>query len=325
LCRPDAYPEHPERVEAVETHMSWVFLTDPYAYKLKKPVRYAFLDFSTIEARRRDCEEELRLNRRLAPEVYLGVVPLTIDIQGALQLNGPGKPVDWLVQMRRLPAEHMLDNRIRHHTVTVEQVRAIGRVLARFYQASPPLEIAPAEYRQRFEEDIRSNLAELSRPVFGLPIDLVTRVSTAQWALLEREPGLLDARLHAGWVIEAHGDLRPEHICVGEGGEHPLIIDCLEFKREFRILDTADELAFLAMECERLGSPWVGPVLFDTYGRETGDRPPERLLRFYRSYRASLRAKLAIWHLQDPSVQDPRPWSRLAHDYLRLAEEHLPL
>src|SRR5262249_4067578 len=117
LSRPEAYPEPTRRVEMKETHMSWVFLTDTKAWKLKKPVRYDFLDFSTREARRRDCEEELRLNRRLAPDVYYGIAPLTIDPQGGMRLAGAGETIDWLVRMRRLPADRMLDWAIANQTV----------------------------------------------------------------------------------------------------------------------------------------------------------------------------------------------------------------
>ncbi|MBC7294150.1 MAG: hypothetical protein H5T84_08655, partial [Thermoleophilia bacterium] len=113
--------------------------------------------------------------------------------------------------------------------------------------------------------------------------------------------------------------LRPEHIWLGP---EPVVIDCLEFEREFRILDTADELSFLAMECERLGAPSVGQSFLETYSEYTGDKPPEKLLHFYKSYRAALRAKITIWHIKDSEVRNPSKWSNLAGEYLRLAEAH---
>jgi aminoglycoside phosphotransferase family enzyme len=318
LRRPDAYPEQPKRVETVETHMSWVFLADGYAYKLKKPVCYDFLDFSTLDARRRDSEEEVRLNRRLAPDVYLGTVPLTLDAQGQLRLGGDGEIVDWLVRMRRLPAERMLDHGIRRRTVTEADVARVAESLARFYLAAPPVELTPAAYRQRLVERVNDNLRELASPAFGLPQDVIRAVSSAQLALIEREPGLFDRRVEEKRIVEGHGDLRPEHVCL----EPPLFIDCLEFQRDYRILDAADEVAFLALECERLGGAWVGDVLFRTYGEIAGDHPPEKLLHFYRSYRACLRAKIAIWHLKDPGMPNPERWSRRAMEYLGLAEQY---
>ncbi len=320
LRRPDAYPERPARVEAVETHMSWIFLTDRRAYKLKKPVRYDFLDFSTAEARRWDCEEEVRLNRRLAPDVYLGVLPLTCDPQGRMALDGEGEAIDWLVKMRRLPEERMLDHAIRRHVLREADIERVALRLARFYRASRPIPLGGAEYVGRIADNVRENLRELATPAFGLPAVLVRRIGAAQLGFLRDEAELFEQRARAGRIVEGHGDLRPEHVCMEA---EPAIIDCLEFRRDFRILDAADELAFLAMECERLGEPSVGPVLFETYSRETGDAPPAQLLSFYKSYRACLRAKISIWHLKDAEVRRPEKWPRLAREYLELAQGYL--
>ena len=176
LRQPDIYPDRPKRVEVIETHMSWVFLTENLVYKLKKPVRYDFLDFSTLEARQKDCEWEVSLNRRLAGQVYLGTVPLTIQGDGGLQLDGEGRVVDWLVQMRRLPADRMLDAAIREGTVDAEDVQKLSQVLADFYRFSHSLFISPAEYRRRFEEDIQSNLIELRDSRYALPKAQVDRL-----------------------------------------------------------------------------------------------------------------------------------------------------
>lgn len=155
LQRPDSYPEQPTAVEAKETHMSWLFLTDAHAYKLKKPVRYDFLDFSTIEARRLNCEREVALNRRLAPDVYRGILPLTVDMVGRLHLAGPGRPIDWLVQMRRLPAEQTLEHAIITNQVREADVRRVVDRLAGFYRGAAPVAIGPRQYRRRFEESVR--------------------------------------------------------------------------------------------------------------------------------------------------------------------------
>lgn len=139
--------------------------------------------------------------------------------------------------------------------------------------------------------------------------------------ILRQESDLFDQRVGAGKIIEAHGDLRPEHVCLEEA---PIIIDCLEFKREFRILDPADELSFLTMECERLGAPeFLDRLVFEVYRKITGDIVPERLLHFYKSYRATLRAKLTIWHLREPQIREAQKWFMLAKEYLDLAEAHI--
>lgn len=316
LKRPDAYPERPGRVEAVETHMSWVFLTDRHAYKLKKPVRYDYLDFSTVAARRRDCSEEVRLNRRLAQGVYLGIVRLTVDDAGRLHLDGPGPVVDWLVKMRRLPADRTLEHAIRNGTLQRDELERALLKLARFYAALPPLAPAPDDHRQRFEEEVRANRRELLKPAYRQPRAAVEAVTAAQLAFLSRRRDLIEGRVRDGRIVEAHGDLRPEHIYLGP---EPVIVDCLEFNRDFRLLDPADELAYLAVECDRLGAPEVGRLAFEIYARITGDDPPAPLVAFYKSFRACLRAKIALWHLDEPPVATPEKWVARARDYLRLA------
>jgi aminoglycoside phosphotransferase family enzyme len=316
LSRPAAYPEAPRSVESVETHMSWVFLTDRHAYKLKKPVRYDSLDFSSPELRRRDCEEEVRLNRRLARDVYLGTLALTRASDGTFQLDGAGELLDWLVHMRRLPADRMLDELIRRGEIGETDVRAAAERLAEFYVRAEPIELAPDSYRKRLEEGVRSDLHELCRPEFGLCAEQVTKLAEAQLAFVERHGALLDQRVLQGRIVEGHGDLRPEHICLTP---EPAIIDCLEFSRELRIVDPADELAFLGLECERLGKPLVGRWFLERYTRVTGDEPPRALMHFYRTYRALRRAKIAAWHLQDPSVRDREKWRERARCYVELA------
>lgn len=296
--------------------MSWVFLTDIHAYKLKKPVRYEFLDYSTLEARRRTCEEEVRLNRRLAADVYCGIVPLTLTAQSNLQLEGEGEVIDWLVKMRRLPDDRMLDHAIATRTATEEDARKVGAVLATFYRNAPAVAMTASDYRGRLAEEISSSRQELARPGYRLPVDSLDAIATAQLKFLEHEPEMFDERVAAGKVVEAHGDLRPEHICL-EGT--PVIIDCLEFNRALRILDVASELAFLWLECERLGAPEIGRVIFETYCRTTGDRPPPRLIGFYKGWHACVRAKVAVWHLKDHAVNHPAKWIEKAGHYLRLA------
>ena len=310
-------------VEAIETHMSWVFLTDAHAYKLKKPVRYPFLDFSTLEARRLDCLEEVRLNRRLADWVYLGVLPLTAERDGKLRLEstgGAGEPVDWLVHMRRLPGERMLDRAIDDGTVREPDVRRAAAVLARFYRDAEPVTLGPPGFRKRFEHDLEVNRRDTLDEAHGLPVTLIDRVHDGLAALLAADPAIFERRVDDGRVIEGHGDLRPDHICLIE---QPVVIDCIEFNRHFRIVDAADELAFLGMECDRVDAPWIGRVFLEVYREITGDDPPHRLVCFHKANRAVLRAKISIWHLRDDDVANPQKWFDKAMSYLHLAERYL--
>ena len=320
LEQPAAYPDRPKRVETEETHMAWVFLTDRFAYKLKKPVRYDYLDFSTVEARRRDGLEEVRLNRRLAAGVYLGILPLTREEEGDLALDGDGEVVDWLVRMRRLPSERMLDRAIEDGTVREDDVERAARLLAGFYRDARPVEITPAEYRERFRRDLEEIRRELSRFDLRLPAGRLEEVLGALLGFVEERGRTLDLRVEAGRIVEAHGDLRPEHVCLTP---EPVVIDCLEFSRAFRLLDPADELAFLSLECERLGAAWVGKRFVEGYRSVTGDRPPPDLFRFYQGFRAALRAKLAAWHTRDDERRNGAEWLAEAADYLGWAETYV--
>ncbi len=319
LRQPASYPGHPAGVNVIQTHMSWVFLTDRLVYKLKKPVRLEFLDFSTLERRHHDCLEEVRLNQRLARGVYLGVLPLTVDAAGRLHLDGEGEPVDWLVMMQRLPREYMLDHAIAASRVDKTGVRAFAQILAGFYQHADPVSMTPHEYRQRFEQNIHDYTIALSEPGYGLPRRQITIIKQALQQFLADKAELFDARVKRQRIVEAHGDLRPEHICLIDP---PVIIDCLEFNRALRILDPADELAFLALECEHAGAPYIGEVVFETYRQLTDDDPAQSLVRFYKALRALLRAKLSIRHLDDHDASKHHKWIERAADYLQLAEHY---
>jgi uncharacterized protein len=313
LRRPEAYPERPSRVQAIETHMSWVFLTDRFAYKLKKPVHYDVLDFSTLWRRRRSCLREVRLNRRLAPEVYRGVVPLTLGPEGVLALGGTGPPVEWLVEMDRLPAHRMLDRLIASGGVPRSAVEPAAELLAEFYHHAIPAMVDEEDHRQHLREGIQADRDELVRPVHGLPVRAILQVVDSQLRQLDEAPELFDRRVREGRIVEGHGDLRPEHICLHDP---PAIFDCLEFSRDLRMLDPVDELSFLGLECLRLGAPHVGDWFLATYRDVTGDCPAPELLSFYRRFRGLRRAKIAIWHLSEPGSGGAAQWRERAAWYL---------
>lgn len=320
LRQPTSYPEPAYRVEAIETHMSWIFLTDGYAYKLKKPVRYDFLDFSTLAARRFYCEEEVRLNRRLAVDVYLGVVALNLDASGHLQLGDETNAIDWLIKMRRLPTRQMLDYAIKHRSLTDHEMVKVAARLAEFYADSACIALDTHAYRQQLKERIIHHREKLCSPEYKLPADQITRICAAQLSALKNMAPLFDERVLSGKIIEGHGDLRPEHICLNASTD---IIDCLEFSYDLRVIDRADELAFLALECERLGAPDAGALLLRTYSELSGDMPAAELIDFYQSDRACLRAAIAIRHLDEEQFRYSPQWPRRAREYLRLAMQHI--
>lgn len=325
LRRPASWPHHPPAVEAIETHMAWVFLAGAEAFKLKKPVRHAFLDFATLDARLRACQEEVRLNRRLAPDVYRGIVPLVRTAAGGLAVGGEGDPVDWMVRMRRLARGDFLDARLAAGGITAGEVRRVVRRLVRFYRDAPRVDLPLAEWCGRFRRDIRENRAEILALDAGLGAGLaaegVEELARGQLAFLDRAAALLEARLAGGWLLDGHGDLRPEHVCL----EHePVVIDCIEFNPEFRVVDPVDELAYLAVECARLGAPATGGQVLAAWRELAPDDPPDALVAFYGSFRAFLRARIAAWHTRDGAILHPDHWVERTRAYLRLARERLP-
>ncbi len=318
MSDPSSYPEHPHSVQVIETHISWVFLTSEYAYKLKKPIVFEFLDFSTVERRHRACLDEVRLNRRLAPDVYLGVLPITQDSAGDIRLDGQGQPIDWLVQMRRLPASDALDRILCTDRLIAAHTLTIAKHLTSFYARLLPKSIGPDIYREALDRHIRANGAAL---VGSLPADesRVRRIQSAQLRYLHVNAELIGNRATSGRVVEGHGDMRPEHIYL-DG--HPTVIDCIEFSEELRTVDIADELSFLSMECERLGNGGLGKAVFAEYQRVSGDQVPESLLAFYRCYRATVRAKVALLRSQQATGNIAGADSQLVGAYVNMADRY---
>jgi aminoglycoside phosphotransferase family enzyme len=314
LRRPDAWPARPADVEVIETHLSWVFLAGDEVYKLKKPVRFGQQDLRTVEARRRSCEVEVRLNQRLAPTVYLGAVPLGVGRDGALAVGRSGAPVDWMVRMRRLPADRFLDAAIRSGTVDPGRLRAAARLLVRFHRGLRPAIREPRRYVHALVRQLDDAARALGRPAADAPRDAVGTVHGALLAWIDAHGELLRARVLAGRIVEGHGDLRPEHVSLVE---EPVVIDCLEFDVRLRTLDVVDELGYLALECERLGAPEVGAVFLDAWRAEGEDTVDDGLLAFHQAMRAFARASVAAMRLEDD------PHARLARrlrDYLAAAE-----
>src|SRR5262245_5284269 len=216
LARPEAYPHRPDKVEQIETHISHLFLAGSYVYKLKKPVRYDFLDFSTLQGREQACREEVRLNRRLAADTYLGVAAISQGPSGEFRWDGAGEVVDWLVEMRRLPTELTLDALHSRGKLRPEHTERLADVLIGFYRSLTPLPLAPQAYRERCLAHVCGNLRELLAVKHHLPRGVVERIHGFQLQLLNLRPDLFDERVSSGRIVEGHGDLRPEHICFSD-------------------------------------------------------------------------------------------------------------
>ncbi|VTZ52013.1 conserved hypothetical protein [Methylocella tundrae] len=315
LSRPDSYAPGVKNVAVRETHMSFVFMAGERVYKLKKPVRFPYLDFSTLEQRAGACRAEFSLNRRLAPDVYLDVVPLTASASG-FAIGGEGPVSDWLVVMRRLDDSANLEAALLDRRLFPAQVDQIAAALETFYRHARRIYLLPEICLAEWNNALAYDARVLLDMRFGLPQGCVRRILRAQRRFLTQRSDLLIERVRARRLVDAHGDLRPEHIWLGEP---PIMIDCLEFSARLRALDPLDEIAFLDLECERLGAEWVGERIQRRLARLLDDDPLSGLFLFYRSRRAMLRARLAIAHLLDPKPRTPEKWPRRARDYLRLA------
>ncbi|HVC31638.1 MAG TPA: hypothetical protein VND24_10660 [Steroidobacteraceae bacterium] len=326
LTDPRHYPGRPRAVEVIETHFAWVFLAGARAYKLKKPLRQAAMDHRTLARRERACREELRLNRRLAPDVYLRVLPLYRRPGGSLSLRRPLAPglriADWLVEMRRLAAARMLDRIIARGGVRAIDLDRLTARLASFYQQAQRRPSTDGAYRRRLSREIRRNADELCAQDLGLSRRRVIPLARAQHEFLDRGRAAFAGR--GPRLVDGHGDLRPEHVFLGSSVLGVRVIDCLEFDRGLRWLDPAEEIAFLALECARLGASAVAQALIVRYRHVAGDPVPQALIHFYMSRRAALKAQIAAWHLRDPAFAGHRrAWKARAQSYLADAARHI--
>ena len=319
LRNPRTYAERTRTVEVVETHISWVFLTDHYAYKLKKPVRFEFLNFSTPRAREAACAEEIRLNNRLSKNVYLAVVPVTIDANGKLKLDGKGHAIDYVLKMRRLPQKLALDELIRQDKLSGSQLNALVDYLVGFYTQLPPKIVRPNHYYQNLLEHCRANYGVLLECAGKHNQLAIRRIHGAQLRYLWLESERFLNRVRDGRIVDGQGDLRAEHVFLESP---PAVIDCVEFSEELRQVDVIDDLSCLAMDCSRLGEHELGSRLFSAYTRQSGDHPPEEMIDLFKSYRACVRAKVAALYLKQPQVMRRRQNVRELHDYLQWADHH---
>ncbi|WP_405226479.1 hypothetical protein [Lentisalinibacter sediminis] len=319
LASPSTYPEPVSAVEPVETHFAWVFLTDRHAWKMKKAIRAQVIDYRRLEDREYYCREELRLNRRLADWVYLDVVPLTEDPDGSLHLGGEGRAVDWLVKMRRLPEEQMLEQRIERGRLGDDQLARLAHHLAEFYAGLAPERLEAEAYVSRLLAQNDEQQRHLEALDDALSDDPWPGILDDQRRYVRANRQTIGARAEAGHIVEAHGDLRPEHVYLGE---RFAVIDCLEFSRDLRVQDSAEEVAFLALECERAGGRDLRDRLLATWQAASADTPEPSLMACYFSRRAMVRAVLSAWHLEDPSF-DREHYIAEARHYMALARQFI--
>jgi len=310
LSDPAAYPglAGNEVIEIHQTHISIVFLAGVHAYKIKKPVAFGFVDYDTLEKRRRFCEQEVLLNRRLAPSVYLGTVPVTEDGSG-VRIDGRGEVVDWAVKMERLPRGATLGERLRRGEICVGDLDALARRIATFHaqaEAGPAIaafgrfDIVAGNTRENFDQSATHVGTMVSRAV------LERLRGLTESTLADLRP-LIEARASKGVPRDGHGDLRLDHVYLFPDRPPPadmVVIDCIEFNERFRFADPVSDTAFLVMELAARGRPDLARAFADAYFRASGDAEGRALLPFYTSYRAAVRGKVEGMEFFEPEVPE---------------------
>lgn len=292
LCNPALYPDASGPVELLETHISYILLAGAHAYKIKKAVNLGFLDFSTLALRRRYCAEELRLNRRLAPELYQAVIPVTGTLDAPL-FGGRGKAIEYAVQMQRFPQEALLDRQLSEGRLNAACIDLLADRLADFHgriaRAAPD---NPFGTPQAVWAPMAENFDQLRALLpAARPADHLDRLETWSRQRFAELGGLLASRSGTGWIRECHGDLHLGNIAQTDHQLH--IFDCIEFSPALRWIDVFSEIAFLVMDLEERGRPDYAYRLLNRYLEATGDYAGLPLLDFYKVYRALVRAKIA--------------------------------
>lgn len=332
LTDPAAYPYAVATIEVRQTHISAVFLAGHYVYKVKKPVAPGFLDFTTLERRLHYCQEEVRLNRRLAPDVYLGVVPI-VKTQGGVRIEGDGNVLEWAVKMRRLPDESTLLQRVRSGGADANLVEAVARRIAAFHREAESSERIGSFGRF---DSVARNILEIFEQALPRVGDTVSRgVFDRTRALAEKSlarlRALIDIRAARQVIADCHGDLHLDHIYCFPEKPPPcdlVIIDCIEFNERFRFIDPVADMAFAAMDFAFHGRRDLARAFADSYFLAAGDEEGRALLPLYVAYRATVRGMVEGLLLGEKEVPDSeREAARtraLAHWLLALTELEAP-
>lgn len=303
MLDPALYPHHPSTVELIQTHISYIFLAGDLVYKVKKPVDFGFLDFTTQEKRCYYCQEEVRLNRRFSPDIYLETVPISVD-GDFFRLGDDTAVVEYAVKMRRINEDHMLNRLLKAGKVGTKAMQRIGKHLAEAYGAIPSDEKARAFGSL---DVISTNIVEnfeQTRKYIGGPLSREAFETIEPWSLtfMEESGALFEQRVAQGCIKDCHGDLHLQHICVE--GEHIYVFDCIEFNERFRFGDVASDVAFLAMDLDVNGHPDLARAFVDAYTEASGDTTLAQVLPFYKVYRAYVRAKITSFMLDDAALDE---------------------
>lgn len=323
LQKPELYHHPVDGFQIIETHISQVILTGQYAYKIKKPMDFGFLDFSTLERRKHFCEEELRLNRRLAEPLYLEVVPITGTPDQPV-IGGDGEPFEYMLKMRQFRQNQLLDQQQESGELRPELLTSLARQVAVFHDSLEPApDDKPWGTPEAVYEAMQENFDQI-RPLIS-DTGLLSQLDNLEaWTqtTFERHRDLIAKRREDGFVREGHGDLHLSNITVYKG--EVTVFDCIEFNEPFRWIDVINDLAFLLMDLESRNEYGLANQVLNTYLEYRNDFEALSLLPLYKAYRAVVRAKIALFTMGNPALDDQEKEELMQHyrDYAQLAESY---
>jgi aminoglycoside phosphotransferase family enzyme len=321
LLKPEAYDQDPGQIELLQTHISFVFLTHSFAYKIKKAVNFGFLDFSTLEKRRFFCEKELELNRRLCPDMYLEVVP--INKSKTIRIKGTGETVEYALKMKRLPQDRIMTKLLDENKVDEKLIDNIAKIIAEFHGKAETnrrisefgsLAAIGVNWKENFDQTEEYVGKTLSEEVFREIREKVENFMNTNKKLFEK-------RIEEGKIRDCHGDIHSGNIFVTD---KVYIFDVVEFNERFRYADVASDVAFLAMDLEFRKRPDLSAFFVRKYVEYSGDKEAAKLLPFYKCYRAYVRGKVVGFRLKDPNIVAKEKSEALkeAKAYFKLAAEY---
>ncbi len=322
LLNPQAYPHKPQKIELVQTQMSFIFLAGDFAYKVKKEVNLGYLDYTTLEKRHFFCHQELELNRRLCPGAYLAVVPI-VEEKGGLRIEGRGKAIEYAVKMKQLPQERMMDVLLPQGQVTPEMIARVAEKLVGFHQkAETNQEIAAFGKLDVIRQNTDENFAQTEKYIgTSITAEEYQHIKNYTDNFVDSNASLFDKRVREGKIRDCHGDLHAAHVCFTDD---ICIYDCIEFNDRFRYSDVASEIAFLAIGLDRYQQAGLSRHLVNTYVELSHDEELLKLLNFYKCYRAYVRGKVGSFKLDGPCIPE-REKARIlsvARSYFKLAESY---
>jgi aminoglycoside phosphotransferase family enzyme len=326
LMDPSAFPENTKNILLAQTHISNVFISDKFVYKIKKPVNFGFLDFSTLEKRKYYCNEEVDLNNRFSTGIYLGVIPVTYD-GSKHSIGGKGKIVDYAVKMRRLSDEDLLKTRFKKGIITLKDIERMGKAIATIHknavQSKKIKEFGKIEaVKLNTDENFQQTEEFIDNSILKEQFD-----DLRKWTedFYKNFKDIFKQRMENGKIRDCHGDLHMEHVCLTD----PIIIfDCIEFNERFRYIDIASDIAFLLMDLEYNGGKDFSEQLYYEYIKHADEADENlfyKLVTFYKVYRAYVRGKVTSFILNDSLVSDTKKNDarNIAQNYFALAHSYI--